>query len=300
MHAVPKPQARRSRRQHPLGASISAGIPARIAALFAALLLGLPGALQTACTTRDPQAPADSSASTSDSTSASAPASTPSPVSTSGEAPAAGRPEGLPENINAPFLAPDLAIDDWIERFEGESRAVYAHREAIVAALGLAPGSAIADIGAGTGFFTALFDAAVGPGGRVHAVEISPGFLAHLRARAKREALSSVEVVEGNERSIELPPASIDVAFLCDVYHHFEHPAQTLASIRSALRPGGTLVLIDFERIPGVTSAYLLGHVRAGREVFSDEIVRAGFRVRDEIELEGLEDNYILRFTRAD
>ena len=105
---------------------------------------------------------------------------------------------------------------------------------------------------------------------------------------------------EGSERSARLPPASIDVAFICDVYHHFEHPAQTLASLRSALRPGGTLVLIDFERIPGITSAYLLEHVRAGREVFSEEIVRAGFRFRDEIELDGLEDNYILRFTRED
>jgi SAM-dependent methyltransferase len=99
---------------------------------------------------------------------------------------------------------------------------------------------------------------------------------------------------------VELPPASIDVAFVCDVYHHFEHPGATLASLRRALRPGGTLVLIDFERIPGITSEYILQHVRAGREVFRDEIVRAGFRVRDEIELDGLEDNYILRFTRTD
>jgi SAM-dependent methyltransferase len=213
---------------------------------------------------------------------------------------AAGRPTGLPKDINAPFLASDFAIDEWVERFEGESRAVFARRVEIVEALELAPGSAIADIGAGTGFFTALFDRAVGKSGRVYAVEISPGFLAHLRERATREGLVSVEVVEGSERSVELPPASIDVAFVCDVYHHFEHPGATLASLRRALRPGGTLVLIDFERIPGITSEYLLQHVRAGREVFSDEIVRAGFRVRDEIELDGLEDNYILRFTRTD
>lgn len=210
------------------------------------------------------------------------------------------RPTGLPEDINAPFLSRDFEIDDWVERFEGESRAVFAKRVEIVDSLELAPGAAIADIGAGTGFFTALFDQQVGPAGRVYAVEISPGFLAHLRARATREGLGSVEVVEGSERSVELPPASIDVAFVCDVYHHFEHPDASLASLRRALRPGGVLVLIDFERIPGVTSDYLLQHVRAGREVFSDEIVRAGFRFRDEIELDGLEDNYILRFTRID
>ena len=272
MLSGPGSRTRRSNGDRPLAA-------ARIT-LVTALFVGLLGALQTACATRDLQAQ--------------------SPDSMSGETSAPDRPAGLPENINAPFLAPDIAVEDWIERFEGESRAVYARRAEIVASLDLAPGASVADIGAGTGFFTALFDAAVGPAGRVYAVEISPGFLAHLRERSQREALAAVEVVEGNERSVQLSPASIDVAFLCDVYHHFEHPEQTLASLWSALRPGGTLVLIDFERIPGSTSPYLLEHVRAGREVFSGEIVRAGFRLRDEIGIDGLEDNYILRFIRED
>ncbi len=213
---------------------------------------------------------------------------------------AAARPAGLPADINAPFLADDFEIDQWLERFEGESRAVYARRAEIVESIALAPGDRIADIGAGTGFFTALFDEQVGDEGSVFAVEISPGFLAHLRERAAREGLASVRVVEGSERSVELAPASIDVAFVCDVYHHFEHPEATLASIRQALRPGGTLVLIDFERIPGVTSEYLLQHVRAGREVFSDEIVAAGFRFQGETVLPGLDDNYVLRFVRSD
>jgi SAM-dependent methyltransferase len=222
------------------------------------------------------------------------------PASVDDISPSVARPAGMPEDINAPFLAEDMVIDEWVERFEGESRAVFARRSEIVEAIAVAPGAAIADIGAGTGFFTALFDAKVGDEGDVYAVEISPGFLVHLRERAEREGLASVQVVEGTDRSVELPPASIDVAFVCDVYHHFEYPDATLASIRRALRPGGTLVLIDFERIPGVTSEYLLQHVRAGREVFSDEIIRSGFRFRDEIELEGLEDNYILRFVRSD
>lgn len=221
------------------------------------------------------------------------------PLPADDASPSVARPAGMPENINAPFLAEDMEVGAWVERFEGESRAVYARRAEIVEAMELAPGAGVADIGAGTGFFTALFDAEVGEAGDVYAVEISPGFLAHLRERVAREGLGSVQVIEGSDRSVELPPASIDVAFVCDVYHHFEHPEATLASIRRALRPGGTLVLIDFERIPGVTSEYLLQHVRAGREVFSDEIIRAGFRLHDEIELDGLEDNYILRFVRT-
>lgn len=229
-------------------------------------------------------------------------------------APDAARPERLPSGINDAFLAEDLDVEQYVERFEGESRAVYAERQTIVDALSLSPGDAVADIGAGTGFFSLLFVEAVSPrpgsedplardssgSGKVYAVEISPRFLEHLRGRAAAEAPGSLEVVEGSARSVSLPDASIDLAFVCDVYHHFEYPGESLASLHSAIRPGGSLVLIDFERIPGVSPDWLLEHVRAGREVFQAEIEAAGFRLVEEIELEGLDDNYILRFARVD
>lgn len=208
--------------------------------------------------------------------------------------------EGLPKGINDSFLAEDLDVEQYIERFEGESRAVYAERHAIVEALEISPGDAIADIGAGTGFFSFLFAKAVTPSGQVYAVEISPAFLEHLRGRAQAEAPYTMKVVEGTARSVELPPASIDLAFICDVYHHFEYPQDSLASLHAAIRDGGSLVLIDFERIPGVTPEWLLEHVRAGREVFQAEIEAAGFVLSEEIVLEGLEGNYILRFDRVE
>jgi len=226
----------------------------------------------------------------------------------------ATRAERLPSGINDAFLDEDLDVEQYVERFEGESRAVYAERRAIVDALALSPGDAIADIGAGTGFFSLLFVDAVSPGrasgdapgddssdsGRVYAVEISPRFLDHLRKRAAAEAPGRLTVVEGTARSVSLPEASIDVAFICDVYHHFEYPSESLASLHSSIRPGGSLVLIDFERIEGVSPAWLLEHVRAGREVFQAEIEAAGFRLVEEVELEGLDDNYFLRFARID
>lgn len=210
------------------------------------------------------------------------------------------RPTNLPRGINDSFLAADLDVAEYVERFEGESRDVYAQRRPIVDALSLAPGDSIADIGAGTGFFSFLFAEAVGDTGRVYAVEISPRFLDHLRARSRDEGIAQVEVVEATERSVSLPAASVDVAFVCDVYHHFEYPQASLASLHRAIRPGGSLVLIDFERIPGTSPQWLLDHVRAGREVFSAEIEAAGFRLHDEIELDGLGDNYVLRFERVD
>jgi len=106
--------------------------------------------------------------------------------------------------------------------------------------------------------------------------------------------------VEGTARSVELPPDSVDIAFICDVYHHFEYPPDTLSSLMSAIRPGGSLVVIDFKRIPGESQEFILEHVRAGQEVFTKEIETAGFALRDEIVLDGLEDNYILRFERPE
>ena len=200
--------------------------------------------------------------------------------------------------INESFLAPDLAVDPFIQRFEAESREIARAAGAIAAFCGLAPGAVIADVGAGTGLFEPLFDQAVGPEGKVYAVEISAPFLAHLAARDAAEGWRNVELVACTERSVALPARSVDVVFICDTYHHFEYPQSTLASIRRALRPGGLLVVVDFERIEGVSSAWLLDHVRAGKDVFRAEIETAGFRFLDEPEVPGLEENYVLRFRR--
>jgi predicted methyltransferase len=88
------------------------------------------------------------------------------------------------------------------------------------------------------------------------------------------------------------------VAFICDVYHHFEFPAQTLESIHSALSEGGRLIVIDFERIPGVSREWTLGHVRAGKETFIEEIEAAGFQLVAEREIQGFEENYYVEFRK--
>lgn len=200
--------------------------------------------------------------------------------------------------INESFLAPDLKVDSFIQRFEGESREIARSMGAIAACCGLSPGVALADVGAGTGLFEPLFDQAVGPYGKVYAVDLSEAFLGHLVARAAEEGWRNVEVIACTERSVELPRRSVDVVFVCDTYHHFEYPESTLASIRAALKPGGLLVVVDFERIEGVSSEWILGHVRAGKEEFRAEIEAAGFRFLDEPEVPGLAENYLLRFRR--
>jgi predicted methyltransferase len=100
------------------------------------------------------------------------------------------------------------------------------------------------------------------------------------------------------ETSATLPPESIDVAFVCDTYHHFEYPDQTMASIHRALAPGGRLLVVDFERIPGKSRKWILGHMRAGKEVFRAEIEAAGFVFVDEVAIPGFEENYLLEFRK--
>lgn len=211
--------------------------------------------------------------------------------------PALAQDQSVRPGINDNFLSPDLKVEEWEKKFETESREIFHQREQILAATGLKPGMKVADIGAGTGLFTLAFARAVGGEGKVYAVEIAKKFLEHIEARAREAGLTNVENVLCTERSVELAEASIDIAFICDVYHHFEYPKATLASLHKALKPGGRIVLIDFRRIAGQSSAFVMGHVRAGQEVFEAEIAAAGFGKVKEV-AGVLKENYFVVFER--
>jgi SAM-dependent methyltransferase len=217
-----------------------------------------------------------------------------------GDAPAAASaPEtGARHELNAPFLAEDVDLPTWIERFEGESREIAAARAGIAETLQLRAGMAVADVGAGTGLFLDPLAAAVGPQGQVFAVDIAPAFIEHIRERAAKEGLRQVTTVLCTDRSAGLPPASVDALLVCDTYHHFEHPRDTLASLHEALRPGGLLVVVDFDRVPGRSRDWVLEHVRAGKDAVAAEIEAAGFRLQDQPAVAGLQENYVLRFRR--
>jgi predicted methyltransferase len=205
--------------------------------------------------------------------------------------------QSVKPGINKEFLNPDLNVSNWVERFEKEGREIYDQREKIVAAAKIRPGAAVADIGAGTGLFTPMLAAQVGPEGKVYAVDIVPNFLKLIEARCAQAGTRNVQTVLCTERSVEMPPDSIDQAFICDVYHHFEYPQHSLASLHRALRHNGEVFLIDFKRIPGVSSDWVLDHVRAGQEVVTAEFEAAGFKKVEEVPL--LKDNYAIRLRKA-
>ena len=199
--------------------------------------------------------------------------------------------------VNKPFKHANA--QEWVKRFERESREIYGHRTEIVDSLELKPGMAVADVGAGTGFMTLAFAKVVGPTGVVYAVDITPEFIDLVRRRAAEAHLPSVRPVLCSAQSVKLDPESVDLVFVCDTYHHFEYPPKTLRSIHRALRPGGRLVVVDFKRIPGESREWTMNHVRAAKETFIKEIGDAGFSLtRADVDLPYLKENYVLTFRK--
>ncbi|MGF1644069.1 MAG: class I SAM-dependent methyltransferase [Thiotrichales bacterium] len=196
--------------------------------------------------------------------------------------------------INQQYENPN--VEHWLSVFEREGREVYDRRADILAQLKLREGMSVADIGAGTGLFTMLFAEAVGPKGRVYAVDISPSFVASIENRARSAGVEHVTGVVNTARSVELPDASVDLAFISDTYHHFEFPLSTMASLFRALRPGADLIVVDYKRVPGWSSPWVLSHVRAGKETFVDEITSVGFVFVEEVDF--MRTQYFLRFSK--
>ncbi len=185
-----------------------------------------------------------------------------------------------------------------MKRFELESREIYQARKAIAGACEIPSGARVADIGAGTGVFTRQFSEIAGAKGWVFAVDISPRLIDHINRESAKLKQENVTGVLCREDSICLPSNSIDVAFICDTYHHFEFPKSSLASIHRALSENGKLVVIDFKRIPGESREWTINHVRAGKETFQKEIEDAGFEKVSESLVPGLSENYFLTFRK--
>lgn len=202
--------------------------------------------------------------------------------------------------LNKQFQKPDLDVNEFIRRFETDSREIYAQRQKIVETIGLRPGMSVADIGSGTGLFAWLFAEKVGTKGKVYAVEIAPAFLKYINDQASRRGMDKVvQTVRSTQDTTNLAPGSVDVAFVCATYHHFEHPKKILSSIHQALRPGGQLIVIDFD-LRKDSSDFVRERARAPREVYFKEIEEVGFgRVETKQSLD-LKDNFFAVFRRND
>jgi ubiquinone/menaquinone biosynthesis C-methylase UbiE len=155
---------------------------------------------------------------------------------------------GDPNGINKWYMGRQIAHVmshygiDWLER---EEREMEENTSLLLKNLAVKPGMVVADIGAGSGYHSALLSRMVGTG-KVFAVDVEPEMIAYLNARIMEEKLSRIIPVLSTEQKVSLPENTIDMMLLVDVYHEFSFPYEMALSMRAALKPGGKLVLVEF------------------------------------------------------
>jgi ubiquinone/menaquinone biosynthesis C-methylase UbiE len=131
----------------------------------------------------------------------------------------------------------------WLERTERETEE---QPQLVIDALEIEPGQAIADLGAGSGYYSFRIAPLVGPTGKVFAIDIEPAMLEVIAQRASRERVANVVTVRSTARDPNLPPHSVDLLFMVDVYHELEFPYEVMTQVRAALKPGGRVALVEY------------------------------------------------------
>ena len=194
-------------------------------------------------------------------------------------------PRPLPSHPVAPLFSPALAGTF----LEGKNRDWWQKPDQVIAALKLKPGEAVADIGAGSGYFLPYLSQAVGTRGKVYAEEIQEEFLGALQQRADK--LGNVVVVKGTPENPKLPVANVDCLFLLTVYHEVQHGTEFLRTLRRFAKPGAKLVLIDFDasrKIAKGEHPAPKGHSIPESTVIA-EATAAGWHLSDQYEFLGSE-----------
>ena len=154
----------------------------------------------------------------------------------------------------------------WLDRPEREKEE---NPRKLLELLALKPGEVVADIGAGSGYYTFRLAERVGPAGKVYAVDIQPEMLDLIRKRMKERNVANVEPVLGAEADPKLPPASVDTILLVDVYHEFSQPFEMTEAMVRALKPGGRLVFVEF-RLEDEAVPIKLVHKMSERQVLKE------------------------------
>ena len=161
------------------------------------------------------------------------------------------RKEHDPDGIGKFYMGREIAqvmghlAAEWLERPEREREE---RPSKLFAALQIRPGEAIADIGAGSGYFTFPLAERTGPKGKVFAVDIQPEMLDLIRQRMKTRDLRNIELILGTETDPKLPAEAVDLILLVDVYHEFSFPWEMTRAMVRALRPGGRLVFVEYRK----------------------------------------------------
>jgi ubiquinone/menaquinone biosynthesis C-methylase UbiE len=165
--------------------------------------------------------------------------------------------------------------------YEGFGRDGWQQPEKVVLSLAIKPGERVADLGSGGGYFTFRLSQAVGPTGKVYAVDVDKDMLEDLAERAKNDGYRNIEKVLAKYDDPSLPESGVDLIFTSNVYHHIEARAKYFADAARYLRPGGRIAIVDFNGKHW--SATFVGHTTPV-ELIKKEMEEAGYRLESEFD----------------
>jgi SAM-dependent methyltransferase len=183
--------------------------------------------------------------------------------------------------------------DKWAKEFDNPERDAWQKPEEVLDALHLRPASFVADIGAGTGYFSVRIAKRV-PEGKIFAADVEPDMVRYLGVRAEREHVANLTPVQARPDAANLPEP-VDLVLVVDTYHHIDDRTRYFGALRSSLRPGGRLVIIDFKAdSPNGPPA----KHRIAPEQVIEELAPAGYALAEKIEF--LPRQYGLIFKKRD
>lgn len=213
------------------------------------------------------------------------------PLPADGVAGAAAPPETATASKREPSNVMSFERAAWLER---EGREELEKPEVVLQAMELREGLTVAEIGAGTGFFSRRIAKAVGPTGKVYAQDIQPEMLELLKEYAAKEGIANIVPVLGTETDPKLPAGKIDRLLLVDVYHEFQKPEPMLAALRKVLAPGGTVTLVEY-RLEGESASHINIAHRMSTEQVLAEWGGGGYELLNQVET--LPSQHVFIFT---
>jgi predicted methyltransferase len=186
-------------------------------------------------------------------------------------------------------------VGHWVRVFDDPARAEWQKPAELVAALGLKSDMRVADLGAGTGYFSRHLSTAVGPGGTVFAVDVEPALVVHLLKRAEREGTANVVPVLASADDPRLPARLLDLVLIVDTYHHLDDRLEYLKRLAASLARDGRVAIVDWKKQEAPVGPPDLDHKLARDQVVS-EMEAAGFTLSAGLDL--LPYQYVLIFAR--
>jgi arsenite methyltransferase len=178
-------------------------------------------------------------------------------------------------------LAPRKA-EEWEKTLESPNRTATQKVAEVLSDLSLKPGMIVADIGAGSGFFSRPLAKAVAPNGKVYAVDIQQGLLDYINKRDTEENIHNIQTVLGEFDDPKLPVRNVDLAFINDVLHHIEHRAVYLKALGAYMKPSGRIAIIEMNKDDPNTGHKNQPELLVGREEIVGWMSDAGFKLVEE------------------